>query len=234
MALGYIPTPRTLYRNICQLDPATILSIEQNGSRTFSKYWDVKFSPKRISLSRAKEELRYLMKTAVARRLVADVPIGAFLSGGIDSSVIVALMSELCEQPVHTFCVGFEAGAEWDERRYARLIAGRYETEHRELVVGSQSVELVEDLVKYHDQPFVDSSAIPTYLVSKFAREHVTVALTGDGGDELFAGYQRFRAALIEEKIPDLFFGVAEKCVPLVKILSAKHGRTLCATSRWR
>ncbi len=227
LALGYIPTPRTLYRNICQLDPATVLSIEQNGSRTFFKYWDVTFSPKRISLSRAKEELRYLMKTAVARRLVADVPVGAFLSGGVDSSVIVALMAELCEQPVHTFCVGFEAGAQWDERRYARLIAGRYETEHRELVVGSQSVKLVEDLVKCHDQPFVDSSAIPTYLVSKFAREHVTVALTGDGGDELFAGYQRFRAALIEERIPDRLFSIGAQCAPLVKLLSARQGRKL-------
>ena len=227
LALGYVPTPRTLYRNIYQLEPATILIVERNGSRTFCKYWDLKFSPKRISETQAKEELRYLLKNAVARRLVADVPIGAFLSGGIDSSVIVALMSELCEKPVHTFCVGFDAGADWDERRYARLVADRYETEHRELVVGSQSIDLVEDLVRYHDQPFMDSSAVPTYLVSKFAREHVTVALTGDGGDELFAGYQRFRAVLLTEQIPDFCFGLAKKCAPLVKRLSAKQGRRL-------
>ena len=192
-----------------------------------AKYWDLKFSSKRISETRAREELRYLLKNAVARRLVADVPVGAFLSGGIDSSVIVALMSELCEKRVNTFCVGFDAGADWDERRYARLVADRYETEHRELVVGSQSIDLVEDLVRYHDQPFVDSSAVPTYLVSKFAREHVTVALTGDGGDELFAGYQRFRAVLLAEQIPDFCFGLAKKCAPLVKRLSAKQGRRL-------
>jgi asparagine synthase (glutamine-hydrolysing) len=225
LALGYIPTPRTLYRNVGQLDPATVLSVEQNGSRTFSKYWNLTFSPKRISLARAKEELRYLLKAAVARRSVADVPVGAFLSGGIDSSVIVALMSELCDQPVHTFCVGFAAGAEWDERRYARVVAGRYQTEHRECVVGPQSVELLEKLVQYHDQPFVDSSAIPTYLVSKFAREHVTVALTGDGGDELFAGYQRFRAALLIENVPDFWLGIGAKLAPLVKLVSPKHAR---------
>ena len=227
LALGYVPTPRTLYRNIYQLEPATILILERNGSRTFSKYWDLKFSSKRISETRAREELRYLLKNAVARRLVADVPVGAFLSGGIDSSVIVALMSELCEKPVNTFCVGFDAGADWDERRYARLVADRYETEHRELVVGSQSIALVEDLVRYHDQPFMDSSAVPTYLVSKFAREHVTVALTGDGGDELFAGYQRFRAVLLTEQIPDFCFGLAKMCAPLVKRMSAKQGRRL-------
>ncbi len=234
LALGYIPTPRTLYRNVCQLDPATVLLIDQNGRRTFSKYWNLKFHPKRISLARAKEELRYLLKAAIARRLVADVPVGAFLSGGIDSSVVVALMSELCDRPVHTFCVGFTAGAEWDERRYARLVADRYKTEHRECVVGPQSVELLEELVKYHDQPFVDSSAIPTYLVSKFAREHVTVALTGDGGDELFAGYQRFRAALMAERIPQSWLGTGGKLAPLVKPFSPKHARNLMRMSAAR
>ena len=225
LALGYIPTPRTLYRHIRQLDPATVLLVEGNGAKTSRRYWQLALDPKPISPARAKEELRYLLKKAVSRRLVADVPVGAFLSGGIDSSVIVALMAELSDQPVHTFCVGFDTGAEWDERRYARQIAEKYGTEHREFVVGPQSISLIEKLVRHHDHPFMDSSAIPTYLVCKAAREYVTVALTGDGGDELFAGYQRFRGALIAEHIPGAWFALSAKLAPLVRRISSKHGR---------
>ena len=127
-------------------------------------------------------------------RLISDVPLGAFLSGGIDSSAIVGLMAGLMDQPVETFTIGFEDRDGFDERPYARCVAKRHGTNHHEFVVHPDAVDLVERLVWHHDQPFGDSSAIPTFLLSEVTRQHVTVALSGDGGDELFAGYERFAA----------------------------------------
>ena len=128
--------------------------------------------------------------------MIADVPIGAFLSGGIDSSAVVATMARLSEKPLTTFTIGFDDSDGYDERPYARAVAHRYATEHHEFVVQPHAVDLVERLVWHHDQPFGDSSAIPTYLLNELTRSHVTVALSGDGGDELFAGYERFAAAV--------------------------------------
>jgi asparagine synthase (glutamine-hydrolysing) len=145
-----------------------------------------------------------LLRTAVDRRLVADVPLGAFLSGGVDSSTVVALMSELTAQPVRTFTIGFEDDQGFDERPYAKLVAERFNTEHVEFVVRPDAIELIEKLVWHHDQPFGDSSAVPTYLLSELTRAHVTVALCGDGGDELFAGYERFAAALAAQRYSTL------------------------------
>ena len=152
--------------------------------------------------SSAIEEVRELLLRAVERRLVADVPLGAFLSGGIDSTLIVSLMSQLDSEPVRTFSIGFEDDANYDETGYARTVADAVGTRHTEFRVGAQSVELLDRLLEAYDEPFGDSSAIPTSIVSGLTREHVTVALTGDGGDELFAGYPRFLGFRIAEGMP--------------------------------
>ena len=146
--------------------------------------------------------VRELVTAAVRRRLIADVPLGAFLSGGIDSSIVVGMMSQLMREPVRTFSIGFAGDRRFDETSYARLVSQRFRTRHTEFVVEPSAVELVERLVWHHDGPFADSSAIPTYILSRLTREHVTVALNGDGGDELFAGYLRFYATLLSEQVP--------------------------------
>ncbi|HEV3139942.1 MAG TPA: asparagine synthase-related protein, partial [Vicinamibacterales bacterium] len=139
---------------------------------------------------------------AVERRLVSDVPLGAFLSGGLDSTVVVGLMSRMTGGPVKTFSIGFEDQPAYDETAYARIAAERFRTDHTEFRVPPASPDLIQKLVWHHDGPFADSSAVPTFIVSQLTRQKVTVVLTGDGGDELFAGYDRFRAAVLSERIP--------------------------------
>src|SRR6185369_11024360 len=134
----------------------------------------------------------------------SDVPLGAFLSGGIDSSIVVGLMARLTANSVRTFSIGFSEDARYDETGYARLAARAFNTDHTEFTLQPSSFELVETLVRHHDGPFGDSSAIPTYVVSQLTRQHVTVALTGDGGDELFCGYVRFGAGMAAERIPPM------------------------------
>jgi asparagine synthase (glutamine-hydrolysing) len=206
LAFGYVPTPDTFYRGISSLAPGHVLVFEPGGSPRIVRYWS---PPARATggrhrrprgrrpgeLDRAATRVRSLLGDAVARRTVADVPVGAFLSGGVDSSAVVATLAQLSPEPVRTFTIGF-GDERYDERRYARMVAQRYGTEHHEFVVTPDAVALIERLIWHHDQPFGDSSAIPTYLLSELTREHVTVALCGDGGDELFAGYERFVAAL--------------------------------------
>src|SRR5204863_9541323 len=146
--------------------------------------------------------IRDLTTEAVRARLMSDVPLGAFLSGGVDSTIVVGLMSRLMDEPVRTFSIGFEGDPAYDETSYARLVAGKFGTHHTEFRVKPNAIDLIEKLVWHHDGPFGDSSAVPTYIVSQLTREQVTVVLTGDGGDELFAGYLRFYAALLAERIP--------------------------------
>src|SRR6185295_1179591 len=150
----------------------------------------------------ARERVRHLVTDAVRRRLVSDVPLGAFLSAGIDSTVIVGLMSQLTAAPVKTFTLGFEGDAAYDETGPAREVAEGFHTDHTEFRVRPSAVSLIDRLIWHHDGPFGDSSAIPTFLVSELTRAHVTVVLTGDGGDEIFAGYLRFRAALAADRLP--------------------------------
>jgi asparagine synthase (glutamine-hydrolysing) len=202
LAYGYVPPPRTFYKGVHRLPPATACVLEGDGELRDWRYWRLDFTPRPISYEAAKERVRETTRAAVQKRLVADVPLGAFLSGGIDSTVVVGLMSELTAAPVHTFSLGFADDPTFDETRYARLAAERFGTKHTEFVVEADALELVDALVDAYDEPFGDSSAIPTHVVSGLTRRHVTVALTGDGGDELFAGYLRLPALAWGERLP--------------------------------
>jgi asparagine synthase (glutamine-hydrolysing) len=205
---GYVPHPQTFYRAVFQVEPGTVLSFDGAGRRACRRYWQLTFpaaaTDRREAPSRqqAAAEVRSLVTAAVERRLMSDVPLGAFLSGGLDSTIVVGVMSQLLREPVRTFSIGFDEDAAFDETSMARDTARRFNTEHTEFRVRPSAIELIDTLVYHHDGPFADSSAIPTYVVSKLTREHVTVALTGDGGDEVFAGYLRFAAALAAERVP--------------------------------
>lgn len=205
---GYVPCPQTFYRNVRQVEPGTVLTVERDGAMTARRYWQLQF-PSKGSVARENSDrpavisrLRELMTAAVERRLRSDVPLGAFLSGGLDSTIVVGLMSQLLDRPVKTFSIGFKDCPGYDETAYARLVARRFKTEHTEFVVEPGAFDLIEKLVWHHDGPFGDSSAVPTYIVSQLTRQQVTVVLTGDGGDELFAGYLRFYGALTAERTP--------------------------------
>jgi asparagine synthase (glutamine-hydrolysing) len=187
LAFGYVPPDRTIYRNIHTLPPAHYLEWDGKTVRT-QRYWHPRFDPQPISLDDAAEKLRALLEQAVRRQMVADVPVGAFLSGGHDSSTVVALMQQQVPRPVKTFSVGF--GDYINELPYAGAVARMYGTAHHEIDLGMPPVgELLERMAEVYDEPFRDPSHIPTYLISEYARQSVKVVLTGDGADELFGGY---------------------------------------------
>ena len=198
LTLGYVPGPATIYRHISKLPPGHLL-VAENGRVRTRPYWDLTFTgngdPARES--EYLEQLEELVDESVGLRLISDVPLGAFLSGGIDSSVVVASMSRQSTSGVVTTSVGFDERA-FNELEYARTVAQRFGTESHEDIVTSDSAELLPRLAWHFDEPFADSSAVPTYYVSKAARAHVTVALSGDGGDELWAGYARHRVERAE------------------------------------
>ncbi|HKY29582.1 MAG TPA: asparagine synthase (glutamine-hydrolyzing) [Pyrinomonadaceae bacterium] len=191
LTLGYVPDPQCIFQGIYKLPPGHHLTFSE-GRVTVEKYWDFQFSPD-PSMTRDDciDGLRELLDDAVRLRLVSDVPLGAFLSGGIDSSTIVGLMARHMDQPVKTFSIGFHEDS-YNELKYARLTAKKFGTDHHEFFVTPEICDVVDELVWHFDEPFADPSAIPTYMVSKLAREHVKVVLSGDGGDELFAGYTRY------------------------------------------
>jgi asparagine synthase (glutamine-hydrolysing) len=192
----YVPAPNTAYRNLRKLPPGNRL-VWQAGRVTVEPYWHVRYSEKlRISEDEAVEQFGALLRDAVRRRLIADVPLGAFLSGGMDSSSVVAEMAELSAAPVKTFSIGF-GERDFDELFFARQVAERFGTEHHELVVEPHALDVLPTLVRHYGEPYGDSSAIPTYYVAQLTRQHVTVALNGDGGDEILAGYERHWAARI-------------------------------------
>jgi asparagine synthase (glutamine-hydrolysing) len=192
LTFGYVPEPQSVFRDIFKLEAGMRLVFE-GGKFTTGQYWDFPTRPDPAPRDEAAcvEELRALLDDAVRAMLVADVPLGAFLSGGVDSSTIVGLMSRATNAPVKTFSIGFREDS-FDELKYARLAAKHFQTDHRELIVTPEVCQLVDELILHFDEPFADQSSIPTYLVSKLAREHVKVVLSGDGGDELFAGYTRY------------------------------------------
>ena len=189
---GYIADPYTPFRNVHKLMPGCWIECSADGEVKLGRYWRLPpfTAENRTGLTREQttEKIRELFDEAVRIRMIADVPLGAFLSGGIDSSLVVASMALQSNAPVKTFSIGFEEAA-YNELYYARLVAKKYQTEHHDIVVHPDSVELIQKLVHHYDEPFADSSAIPTYIVSEFAVKHVKVALSGDGGDEFFAGY---------------------------------------------
>jgi asparagine synthase (glutamine-hydrolysing) len=221
VAWGYVPDPHSIYAGIFKLPPAHTLVFE-NGNVTLEKYWDVSFAKQearaheREYVNRALE----ILDEAVRIRLMSEVPLGAFLSGGTDSSIVVGLMARNSTTPVKTFSIGFEE-KEYNELEYARRVAEHFKTEHHEEIIRPDAEHDIPALVRQFDEPFADSSMIPTYYVSRSARRHVTVALSGDGGDELFAGYPRYidsanvrAVARIPASVRSAIFGSVARMLP--------------------
>ncbi|MDE2196486.1 MAG: amidotransferase 1, exosortase A system-associated, partial [Gammaproteobacteria bacterium] len=223
LALGYVPDPKSIFRGIFKLPPAHCLSWRAGDPLPVPRaYWDVPFRMHfTLELREASGELRGLLDDAVASQLVADVPLGAFLSGGVDSSAVVASMCRVARDPVSTCAIGFDHGG-FDESAYARRVASHLGTRHFEERVSAQDHALLDALAGIYDEPFADSSALPTYRVCQLARKHVKVALSGDGGDENFAGYRRYRwhwfESRIRERLPPAIrrpvFGLLGRCYP--------------------
>jgi asparagine synthase (glutamine-hydrolysing) len=221
LAYGYVPTPLTIFEDIYELPPGHTLAVN-GGNVAVNRYWEIPpncdCGPV-LSERQYIDQLRELFEDAVRIRLGSDVPLGAFLSGGVDSAAVVAIMVRLMDQPVRTFAIGFSDDTSFNELEYARLVANTYGTDHHEFVVKPDAIELLPKIVWHYDQPFADSSAVPTYLVAQLTREHVKVALTGDGGDELFAGYERFAAARMAEnyrRTPHLLQNTVKQCLDIM------------------
>lgn len=199
--VGFVAPPATIYESVRKLEPGHALRWSVNGGCSVHEYWDlppVQLEPPG-SMKEVRDEVRSLLRDAVRSHLVSDVPLGAFLSGGVDSSCVVALMSEVAHEPVKTFTVAFP-GSDHDESALARIVAARFSTDHHELVAEPASVDILPELAAHFGEPFADSSALPTYLVSKMAAQHVKVVLSGDGGDELFLGYTVFRGMQVSRR----------------------------------
>ncbi len=193
LTVAYVPHPMSAFRGICKLPPASTLTVTESGE-DIRRYWTLDYSRKLAGVSEHElaERLWAEIREATRIRLMSEVPLGAFLSGGIDSSAVVAAMAEQTSEPVKTFSIGFPDAA-YDELRYARLIAERFGTDHHEYVVEPKAVEIAAKLALHYGEPFADASAIPSFYLAELTRRHVTVALNGDGGDESFAGYNRYR-----------------------------------------
>lgn len=226
LTYGYIPAPETIFQEIKKLLPAHYLLLTvgaAGGIRELKvkQYWGLDYEPKlELNEEQASQQLLELLTEAVRLRMIADVPLGALLSGGTDSSVVVALMSRLSDRPIKTFSIGFDDSA-FNELPHARRVAERYGTDHHEMIVRPNALEVLPLLVRHYGEPYADSSAVPTYYVAKMTRQHVTVALNGDGGDENFAGYDRYLGSGLADsyqRIPSpLRRGVIEPlaaCIP--------------------
>ncbi len=231
LSLNYIPGPRTIYREIRKLQPGHVLVAEAHGVR-IHRYWDVPYGQDagsrdktQVGREEAAAELLCQLRRAVADQMVSDVPLGVFLSGGLDSSTLVALMSEVSDRPVRTFSIGFEEQG-YNELPRARSVASRFGTDHTELIVRPDVRDLLPVLVRSFDEPFADSSAIPTYYVSQLARSRVTVVLGGDGGDEVFAGYETYVATKLAGVYRRLPWPLRRWCIrPVVDWLPTSDGK---------
>ncbi len=204
LTYGYVPAPHTAFQGINKLPPAHYLTLDltpMGVEKRVERYWSLNYMPKLgISEDEACEALREKVAEAVRLRMISDVPLGVFLSGGIDSSIVAGLMAEVSEARVKTFSIGFKEDA-YNELDHARRIAERWETDHHEFIVEPDALEILPKLVRHYGEPYADSSAIPTFYVSQMTRQHVTVALNGDGGDESFAGYERYLGNYIAERL---------------------------------
>ncbi len=219
---GYTLNDKTCYTEIKKLLPAHYLVIDLNTYQTrVENYWKIKYTPD-FTVSEAEwiERINSKLSETVKCHMIADVPLGAFLSGGVDSSAVVANMAKLSDRSIKTFSIGFKE-EKYNELNYARIVSEKYKTDHHEFVLEPTSINIISDLVNMYDEPFADSSAIPTYFLSKLTREYVTVAMSGDGGDEIFAGYSSYRkAALIQKKFKSMpsfvrtMIGTSAKLLP--------------------
>ena len=209
---NYIPAPLTVFQGVSKLEPGTLLTLQRNGKILKEQFWslkdvicDAKKNPFEGSDEEAVDQLEALLTDAVSKRMIADVPLGAFLSGGIDSSTVTALMQAQSTRPVRTFSIGFHIEG-YNEADHAKAVAKHLKTDHTELYVsGEEARNVIPKLAHMYDEPFADSSQIPTFLVSEMTRKHVTVALSGDGGDELWAGYTRYVAT---ERLANKIFAI--------------------------
>ena len=221
----YIPHPLCIYKDVCKLSPGHFAVFKQ-GQLKVTKYWHPDFNQRTsLTASEIPDKIANLLTDSVKLRLQSDVPVGAFLSGGVDSSIMVALMQRHANQQVQTFSIGFPIKA-YDESTYARQVANHLGTDHHEFMVEPSAVEILPSLVRHYDEPFSDSSAIPTWYVSQFTRQHVTVAISGDGGDELFAGYPRYKAIKLAETI--------DRIPPLKYFLGSPIARLLPYGTRYK
>lgn len=204
LSWGYVPAPFTAFHGIFKLPPAHCLTLDMSKDEPavrIERYWSLEYEPKlRVTEEEAAEGLREKLSEAVRLRLISDVPLGAFLSGGIDSSIVVGLMAGQSDRPVKTFSIGFKEAA-YSEVDHARRVAARFSTDHHEYVVEPDALAILPLLVRHYGEPYADSSAIPTFYLSKMTRASVKVALNGDGGDESFAGYERYLGNRIAERI---------------------------------
>jgi asparagine synthase (glutamine-hydrolysing) len=226
LTLSYVPAPFTLYAHIQKLLPAHLL-IAEDGEVRLERYWHLEYAPdgEGVSTRQYTEALEALLVDAVRSHLVSDVPVGVFLSGGLDSATVLSLMREQTSGDIKTFSVGF-ADDSFNELERARATAERFGTEHHEMIVPSSVTDVVPSLIEAFDEPFADSSAIPLYYLSRFAREHVKVVLSGEGGDEIFAGYQTYVASKLAHWYRRLPRRIASSTVPgLVGRLPVSHRR---------
>jgi asparagine synthase (glutamine-hydrolysing) len=207
LCLGYVPDPRSIYLGAEKLAPGHSLLWSAASGVRIRKYWELVFDPdESLRFEEESERIRELCIDAVQCRLMSDVPLGAFLSGGVDSSTVVAIMARHAPDRVKSFSIGF-TNKNFDELNYARLLVERYKTDHREEVVTPSIHGTLDTLVEHYDEPFGDASAIPTLYLSRMTRQHVTVALSGDGGDEIFGGYNRYTLGMLENRLRTLFPG---------------------------
>jgi asparagine synthase (glutamine-hydrolysing) len=223
LSLGYVPDPKSIYKSVRKLAPAHFLLIEAGKYKTATpkRYWAAPFGAETsIDAREAEEQLDQLVKESIKLRMISEVPLGAFLSGGVDSSLVVAAMSHVSNSPVKTCSIGFEAEG-FDETVYARQVAEQYKTDHSEFKVSTSDINLFDQLIDLYDEPFADASAVATYRVCELARRRVTVALSGDGGDETFCGYRRYRLHLGEERVRGLLPLAIRK--PVFKTLGALY-----------
>ena len=231
----YIPAPWTIYQNIRKLPPAHYAIFDQNGF-TIQKYWEVDYRHKvRINQQEALEELEEHLTEAVRLRMISDVPLGALLSGGVDSSIVVALMAKLSKEPIRTFSIGFKENS-YNELPYALQAAQRCKTKHHPEIISGDVATLLPQLIRFYGEPFADSSAVPSFFVSETARRHVTVVMNGDGGDELLGGYHRYKlprrklfsAALCPDLIPpNQLAGIASRLASATSIPARAARKTI-------